>query len=270
MRRSALLAVVAGLVVVLVGTLAWWRPFVTTGRAYPASIPQPAPLFSIGFDDLAPGQRVCMRPAVIDSHSERAVFRANTFGKPGSAIHMTIAGDGYRVEAGVPGGYADNQALAVPVRPPRHDVAVSICFRNAGRRKIALFGANDRTQAPLTVTRDGKGGTAPVQLAFYERKPVSILERLPTTLSRIQVFRPGIIGLWLLWPLALVCVLGVPLGALWALWHSVVDEEAESDGGLPLRVNDAGHERPAPATGLRRAVDVLRGLRPRAGRRFSP
>jgi hypothetical protein len=270
MRRTAMLAAIAGLVVVVVGALAWWRPFVTTDRAYPASIPQPSPLFSIGFDGLTSDQRVCMRPVVVDRRSEVAVFRANTFGKPGSAVDLTIAAPDYRFAARIPGGYADNAALSVPVRPPAHDVAATVCFRNAGTRRIALFGANDRTQAPLTVTRDGKGDSAPVQLAFYERDPASILDRLSLSLSRLQVFRPGFLGPWLFWPLLLVCVAGVVLGPLWALWRVVADEEDAADGGLRLRVDAHGDDRSTAATGLRRAVDLLRGLRPGARRRSSP
>jgi hypothetical protein len=270
MRRPALLAVLAGLIVLIIAALSWWRPFLTTARSYPAAIPQASPLYTIPFVDLKAGEQVCFDPAVMDTHSEVAVFRVNTFERPGSPIALTIAGSGYRFTARTPGGYPDSEVLHVPVRPPPHDLAVRICLRNEGARTIALFGDNDQTRAPFEVTAAGKDSGISVQFAFYEREPVSIADRLSTTFDRMQVFRPGFLGPWLFWPLALVCVVLLPLGALWALWRSVVDEEDVGDGGLGLRGDAGGEDRSSPATGLRRAVDVLRGVRPRARRRSAP
>jgi hypothetical protein len=265
MRRSALLAVVAGLIVVIIGALAWWRPFITTARGYPASIPQPSPLYVIPFVDLTHGQRVCFGPAVMDTHSELAVLRVNTYKRAGSPIDLTITGPGYRFAGSAPGGYPNNEVLHIPVTPPSHDLAVTICLRNAGRHKMGLFGDSDQTIAPFAVTVDGKPNSTAVQFAFYERRPVSIGHRLPLIFSRMQVFRPAFLGPWLFWPLALLCVIGVPLGALWALWRSIVDEEEDSAARLPLRVDAGDDDRQARPPGLRRPVDVLRGVRPPSG-----
>lgn len=270
MRRSALAAVLAGPAVVLVGALAWWKPFLTLERGYPASIPQPSGLYTIPFVDLKAGQQVCMDPAVMDTRSGLAVFRVNTYQRPGSAIALTIAGDGYRFAGRTRAGYPDNEVLHVPVPAPRRDLVVRICLRNEGTRKMGLFGTNDQTRAPLTVTVDGKQDGTAVQFAFYERRPVSILDRLATSFHRMQVFRPGFLGPWLFWPLAILCVIGVPIGALWALWRSVVDDEEAGAGGLPLRGDGGPDERATPAPGVRRAVDVLRGLHPRFRRRSAP
>jgi hypothetical protein len=270
MRRTALLAVLAGVAVIAVGAIAWWKPFMTNARGYPASIPQPSPLYTIPFVDLKAGSQVCFDPAVIDTHSELAVFRVNTFKRAGGPIALTIDGPGYHEAARAPGGYPDNEILHVPVQPPPHDLAVRICLKNEGARKIALFGADDQTKAPFKVSVDGVDSGVAVQFAFYERKPVSILDRLPTSFSRMQVFRPGFMGPWLFWPLAVICVLGLPAGALWALYRSIADEEDGAAPGLPLRGDAGGHEHAAPQTGVRRAVDVLRGVRPRTRRRSAP
>jgi hypothetical protein len=267
MRRTALLAVLAGVAVIVVAAIAWWKPFMTDPRGYPASIPQPSPLYTIPFVDLKAGKQVCFAPAVIDTHSEVAVFRVNTFKRAGGPIGLTIDGPGYHFAARAAGGYPDNEILHVPVQPPAHDLAVRICLRNQGARKIALFGDNDQTKAPFKVTVGGEDSGTAVQFSFYERKPVSILDRLPTTFSRMQVFRPGFLGPWLFWPLAIVCFLGLPAGALWALYRSIADEEDATAPGLPFRGDARGDEHQAPQTGVRRAVDVLRGLRPRARRR---
>ena len=222
MRRPALLAAAAGLLVVAIGALAWWAPFVRAPRDYPATIPQTVPLFTTPLVALRHGQQVCFSPAVMDRRSEQPRFRAATPSSPtGGALALTIAGPGYRYAARVPGGYANNSLLTVPVRPPPRDIATRICLRNEGRPTIALFGVDDRTRAPLTVTRDGRRIGPAVQFAFFEARPTSIARRLPTTLDRMQAFRPGLLGPWLFWPLLLLCLGGLPLGAVWAVSSAV-------------------------------------------------
>jgi hypothetical protein len=265
-----MVSVLAGVVVIVVAAVAWWRPFLTDPRAYPASIPQPSPLYSLPFVKLKAGQDACFEPAVMDTHSQLAEFRVTTYKRRGAPIALTISGSGYRFAGRTPGGYPDGELLRVPVHAPPHDLAVRICLRNEGAHTIGLFGANDQTKAPFKVTVDGKDSGAAVQFAFYERRPVSILHRLPASFDRMQVFRPGFLGPWLFWPLAIFCVVGVPLCALWALWRAVADEEDAARPGLRLRGDAGGDELSAHETGLRRAVDVLRGMRPRARRRSAP
>jgi hypothetical protein len=247
MRRPAALAVLAGLAVILFGALAWWRPFLTDDRVYLASIPQPAALYSAPPIDLRPGDNVCIGPVVMDTYSELASFRVGTFGRPGTPLELTITGNGYRHAARSPGGYADASLVQVPVPAPRQDTLVRICFENPGRRSVTIYGADDRTRKPTTVTRNGTEITAAPHIAFYEAKPVSIADRLPTTFARMDRFRPGFMGPWLFWPLAVLCVVGLPLGALWVLWRGVADEEEDEPAPAPVRDPDDEREStPAP------------------------
>jgi hypothetical protein len=221
MRRRGVFPVLAGLLVVAVAALAWWGPFLTQRRDYPAAIPQTVPLYRTALAELAPAQRVCFEPAVMDRRSARARFRVTTFARPGVPLALTITGPGYAFATSVAGTYADNGLLSVPVRAPAHDVAARICLRNAGSRRVALYGADDITRAPLTVTRDRRRIGPAVQFAFFEGRPVSLGRRMPTALARMDAFRPGFVGPWLFWPLALLCAIGLPAGALWALWDTL-------------------------------------------------
>jgi hypothetical protein len=227
MRRSALLAVVAGLVVVLAGALAWWRPFLTQDRLLPASIPQSPPLFNLPLIPLAPGQSTCMEPVVVDTHSERAGFVVETNGRPGEPLRVTLSGPGYRSTGTAPGGYVDHATAMAPVRPPARDVAVRACVQNAGTRKISLWGSNDRTRAPMTVTGAATKVNANPVLTFFEAKPGPLSGHLPIAFRRMSEFRPGFVGPWLIWPLAALCVFGLVAGSLWALWRSIRDDAAE-------------------------------------------
>jgi hypothetical protein len=224
MRRSAALAVGAGLLVIVVAAIAWWRPFLTNARDYPASIPQTVQLYTTPLVTLPAGSRVCFEPAVLDRRSAQARFRVTTFGGPGVALELSITGAGYRYATRVPGTYADNALLQAPVRLPAHDLATRICLGNAGARRVALYGVDDVTRAPLTVTRDGRRINPSVQFAFFEGRPVSLGRRMPTVLARMSRFRPGFMGPWLFWPLALLVVVGLPAGALWSLRCGVVND----------------------------------------------
>lgn len=217
MPRHGSLAAGVGLAVLVLAALVWWRPFMTDARDFPAAIPQTVPLYSTPLVDLGPGQQACFEPAVMDRRSAQGRLRATTSGRPGVPLELTISGPGYRYARRIEGGYADNAILFAPVRAPAHDLSVRICLRNAGTARVALFGADDITRAPLTVTRDGRPIRPAVQFAFFEGRPVSLGRRMPTVMARMDTFRPGFLGPWLFWPLALACLLGLPAGALWLL-----------------------------------------------------
>jgi hypothetical protein len=67
-----------------------------------------------------------------------------------------------------------------------------------------------------------------------------MLERASATIERIAIFRPGIVGPWLLWPLAALVLVGIPAGAVWAWQRGLAAEEARmtasaSEGDLRAR-----------------------------------
>ena len=118
----------------------------------------------------------------------------------------------------------------MPVRAPEAAVLTTVCIRNEGRRTIALNASNDRTRSRSTTTVDGQRVAGNFVLVFAERRPASLLEHVPVMLRRMTAFRP--VGEWLLWPLAILFVLGVPAGVLAAYGRSVGSVEAE-DGRAP-------------------------------------
>lgn len=227
MRRSAWLAVLAGAAVILLGAMAWWRPFVVDKRQFVASIPQPSPLFSAPLIPLAGGERLCFAPAVMDTRSEQATFLVKPRGRRGEPLRLALDGPGYRFAAGVPGGYRGDTVMNVPVPAPARDVALRICLENAGRRGVYVHGAEDRTLTPLTVTRDGTTISINPVFVFFESKPRSLLAHLPVAFERMAQFRPGFVRTWLIWALTLIAVAAVPAGALWALWSAVRQDAAD-------------------------------------------
>lgn len=225
MPSARVTILLAGLAVLVVATVVRWEPFLSRPRDYPASIPQPSPLFSVALVDLRGGQEACFPDAVMDPRSEQARFRIGTLGRPGVPLRLSITAPGYRVARAIPGTYADNELLRVAVRPPARATAVEVCLANAGRRRVSVYASNDRTEAPYETLVDGRPAPADPQWAFFERRPVSIADRLPVVADRLGAFRPWWVAPWLLWPLGVLVVVGVPLAALVAVARGERDDE---------------------------------------------
>jgi hypothetical protein len=228
MRRWALLSALAGALVLLIAAVAIGRPYLTKQRDYPASIPQPPSVIAVTLVPMKPGQAVCLHDVVMDTHSERALFQVETYAKPTVPLRFTLTGDGYRAAVNVPASaYKDEGILDLPVPAPDRDVFVRACVENAGRRLAALFATTSAEPGPVVATVEGKPAETNPWLAFYEAKPTSIADRLATIVRRMGVFRPPFIGGWLLWPLAVLFVLGVPAAVLVAYARALGDDEAD-------------------------------------------
>jgi len=222
MRRAAVGATV---VVILAGVLIGLLPALTRDRDYPAEIPSPPALRETAFVGVPPGSRACWRYAVAEHHAGQARFKVGTRGRPGQPLVLGMTGDGYRARAAIPGGYKDNAELRVAIPRPPHDAEVLTCVRNAGRRLVNLYASRDRTRSRSRATVDGRPSGASVWFALFEPRPASLLDRLGATMSRMSAFRAGIVGPWLLWPLALLFVLGVPAGTVWAYARALRDDD---------------------------------------------
>jgi hypothetical protein len=219
MRR---LALVLGLVLLVGAGLAWGVPYLTDERDYAAVTPQPDPLFEVALLPLRGGQVACMDDAVLDPRSEQARFRVGTYFRPPVPLELTIAGGSYTERVAVPADYRDSEVIRVRIDPPAEAVAASICIRNLGGRRVALYASADRTNSRSTVFVDGRRVVPDFGIVFYEREPASILERLPTSVERATVLR-GPLTPGLLWVMLGLLVIGVPVGVLLAFARSLRD-----------------------------------------------
>jgi hypothetical protein len=217
MRRLALVLALGTLVA---AGVAWGLPYLTDERDYVAVTPQPDPLFEVALVPLRGGQVACMDDAVLDPRSEEARFRVGTFFRPSVPLDLTIAGGAYTERVEIPATYRDSEVIRVPIEPPAREEAVSICIRNRGDRRVALYGAADRTNSRSQVRVDGRPVVPDFGIVFYEREPASILERLPTAIQRATAFR-GPLTEDLLWVAIVLFALGTPLGVLLALFWSL-------------------------------------------------
>src|SRR4051795_7510357 len=223
MRRAIVLA---GVLTLLAGVVVWWVPYLTRDRDYVATVVQPLPIAGPALVPVGGGQRACFGPVTMTSDSGQARFSVGTYFRPaGPPMELTITGRGYAVRRAIPAGFPDNATFRIDVPRPRRDLSVNVCIANRGARKVALHASSDRTIAPFVTRVGGKRQGANPAFAFYEGRPVTLLDKLPRIVERITLFRPGIVGASLLWPLGVIVALGVPAAALWALVRAVDEDE---------------------------------------------
>jgi hypothetical protein len=228
MRNAARLAALLMLGVFVLAAGGLGARYGLHDRDYAASVPQPPPLYRVAYVPLPPVARACWGPVVVDTHSERAFIRVATAGKPGAALTFSLQGAGWAVTQPVPAGYGDNSVLAIDVPRPPHDIAARACVRNDGTAPIALFASDDRTKAPYETQVGARAINAVPDLSFYERTRHSIASRLPLTLERVRAFRFGFLHPWLLWPLAVLLVVGTPLTLVWGYARAIREDDAPS------------------------------------------
>jgi hypothetical protein len=211
-------------VALLAGLLNWALPWLVRERPMTAAVPSPRALFFVDRVPIGPGQTACSGNVAVDPHAEVASLRVLTLGHPAPALTLTLRGPGYSATAAIAGGYADDSDVSARVVPPTRATIVQACLHNDGRARAALAASSDRTRSRSITNVDGRSTGKSAWLSFAERRPHNMLARASATIAHMSVFRPGVVGPWLLWPLAGLFLLGIPAGALWA-WDRALRED---------------------------------------------
>jgi hypothetical protein len=211
MRRATLAGLLAYAAFVVAFTVAIAVPFVTKKRDIPAAVPSPSPLVATALDVVPGGGRLCMNDVAISAETQQMRFKLGTYHRPGPPLAASVRGASYRGAGTVAPGYADNATLAVDLPRPGQSQLVTVCIRNRGSRKVAFYAAADRAESRAGVFIDGKRVVATPTLTFNERKPVTLAERAGVTAGRIAVFRAFLDHAWVVWLLALLVLVVVPV-----------------------------------------------------------
>ncbi|MCW2951653.1 MAG: hypothetical protein JWQ48_823 [Conexibacter sp.] len=178
---------------------------------------------------LKPGQTVCQEPIAIASGFDDVAFHVGTFARTGQPIEVSVLQATTRAPLGrgvLAAGYGDGARPLVAVGHVPAGGDADVCFRNAGTRRVALYGGPDVAARMSTAVLAGKP-TSPasdLDLAFRVAHPRSTLALLPDMLQRAALFRGGWIGPWLYWLLLVVVLLAVPALIVRAL-RSTTDAE---------------------------------------------
>jgi hypothetical protein len=148
---------------------------------------------------------------------DRVTVPLGTFMKPGRPLELEIrAGDrtGRVLARGrLAGGYADiGRTPRQAIRTGRTELSgpVSVCLRNPGSGRIAVFGGAAYASPITTMTVDGRSAPSDMSIAFARAHPPSLLASIPAMLERASVFKAGVITRVTLGILALLALIGVP------------------------------------------------------------
>ena len=218
MRKLAAALVLA---VFAIGALLWYAPWLTEQRIVAASTPS---LDGISYraEVKLPGRKTaCIRPLPLDPNVREVQMLLDTRGNRAPAVDLTLTGPGGYRATGRFAGYAPSGASIVVARlsqAPRQTADGQLCLHNTGRRAIGLVGTSEPESVtlPVTYVGDKPPGEVDPAITFLSGKQRSLTQQAGTILDRAAEFT-GAVPSWLLWPLALLFVFGLPLGAAWAL-----------------------------------------------------
>lgn len=214
MPRRAWLIALFGLVLVAAGWLVLFRPWLERESTLPTTTPGLLPLISQANIGLAPGSTACVAPVRLDPTMGRALVVVRD-PRPTQRVLFVASGPGYESAATVRArGVGGDEQLVAALRPPAGEIDGRLCVSNGGRNDLTLLGTNEARS--LTISRttvDGRPALADTRAVLLmlepdDRSPLSSFDELARHLS---AFTGGSMPVWLVWPLGLLLVFGVPL-----------------------------------------------------------
>jgi hypothetical protein len=204
------------LIVFAVGAVRWFVPSLTLQRSVVVSTPSLDGISVRNEIKLRRGQTACIKPVPLDPEVRQVRLILHALGSRPSPLALTVTGPGYRAHGRFAGYPTKTQvpAFATLDRAPPSAADGQLCMRNTGRRAVSLVGTSEPESQTVPVTYvDGKPvPTIDPAIAFLAGENRSILQRSGTTLDRAADFTDAVPD-WLMWPLALLFFLGMPLGA---------------------------------------------------------
>jgi len=227
-RRDWALTVAGAAVVLVVLLFTLVLPYLDQSREIATEVPQPAPLFSVSLVELLPGKQGCADEIGLLPGHQLAQMRLGTYGKPASPLLVTLVAPGFRENVAVAPRYVDNGLLAVPFDGPSRVLEGSFCVTNLGRYPVALYASADRTKSRSTTIVAGGLWPSNFDLTFYTAHPESLLERAGPIIRRLRLFHAHL-GVGILWLLAFLFAIGVPLASVAAL--AIAGRDRPRDAG---------------------------------------
>lgn len=220
MPRHAWLLGIFGLALVVTGSLVFFQPWLEREHAIPTTTPGLFPLFARADIPLAPGSTACVAPVRLDPALGRAliIVRSSHGAQP---LRFVATGPGYKTTtiATTPATSTDEQLVAT-LLPPTQVIDGRLCVTNDGRHTVVLVATNEARSLTISKTTvDGHPAPADARAVLlilepHDRSPGSSFDELARHLSALS---GGSVPVWLVWPLSLLFVLGVPLMTFVAL-----------------------------------------------------
>ena len=217
------------LAVLLIGAVALVLPWLSRERTWRTSTPVPPGLLFETSVSVEPGQRACTSPVVVEPRTGRVVLGNRSRDAP--PLSVTLSGPDYVTRAKVP-AQAPRGELAVPIAPPPHAVAATLCIVNTGRRSAALAAVVEPRRAstsidgrPAFVELEGHRLRATVEATLQEARKRTIASGAWEMIGRMTAFRPGFVAPGLVAVLLGLLVVLAAAGAPWAYARALAGDE---------------------------------------------
>lgn len=168
--------------------------------------------------ELPPDAEACQRPVPVGADFTGIRMQVGTYGRRGGPLAVVvsrIAGGRMLARGRLGGGYRDQSQPTVELdRTVERGERVAVCIRNAGDRRVALYGGPELAKRDSAVAVDGREQPTDLTLTFTTASR-SALSQLPAIFDRASLFRPAWVAPWTFWLLGGLLLLAVPalLGA---------------------------------------------------------
>jgi hypothetical protein len=222
------LAAALVLAVFAIGAVLFYAPWLTEQRTIVAGTPSLDGISYRAEVKLPGGKTACIRPVPLDPNVREVRMLLDTRGNPARTVDVTLTGPGGYRASGRFANYPPSGATIVSTRlseaPPRAADG-QLCLHNTGRRAIGLVGTSEPESVtlPVTYVGDKPPGEVDPAITFLAGKQRSVAQQAGLILDRAAQFT-GVIPGWLMWPLALLFGLGLPVGVAAALLLAGRDE----------------------------------------------
>jgi hypothetical protein len=221
-------------VLVLAGAGAWFVPYLTSGRQFVAEVAGPPALFEVTEFAVPAHEEACMDSIALDPQSDLATFffrPAKQTPQGGPPLQLVLSATGYRGVVDVPGGYHGGSATLPITPPPTRTLLGTACFVNRGATTVLL----DGTTEPRSVSRSyteisGKPVVGDIALSFLSDRSQSLLDHAGEVFKHASNLTDRLVPVWLLWVLAVLVAIGVPVGMIAAFYVSLREDGASAPG----------------------------------------
>lgn len=232
------LALTLAVVLVVAVVLVWFVPYLTRQQQWPAGVPDPPALLAVTEFPVPPGGQACVGDVTIDARSRLAqvALRPKPPEKLGPPVEVVLSGGGYAGKVHIPGGYGGGIA-ALPIEPaPSRTVIGTACFFNRGRHTVLLDGTSEtRTLSRSPTEVQGKAVPGDIALTLIDNRPRSLLSSLGEVFGHASNLTDRLVPVWLIWVLAAIVAVTVPVCSLYAFYRALREDEAEGAGSAGTR-----------------------------------
>lgn len=213
-------------VLIVVALLAWGIPWLTKSRPDMTATPTPPPFANITPILLEPGARACEDQVALSTDTRTVIVLSARFEGTGPPLRVEARAPGYRGQGEILGGYHGLEGLPATIPAPPRNAIGSVCVENIGRRDALLQGTIEgRIQSRSVTSVDDTVIPQKMSLLLSTGQNRSIADRLGQTFERIAAFKPPVLAPAVLAILALLVLVGVPAGVIYAVARGIGDEE---------------------------------------------